>query len=93
VTVLHAAVAAGHSAMMDFLLQNGASWQLTDSQGRPPLHYAILHDCVECAKLLLKRSSDVAKAVDGRGRTAFDVAVAKGRVTDEGLFLLLSGSS
>jgi ankyrin repeat protein len=79
--------------MLEFLLQNGASWQLTDSQGRSPLHYAILHECAECAKLLLKRSSDVAKAVDGRGRTAFDLAVAKGRVTDEGLFLLLSGSS
>lgn len=79
--------------MLEFLLQNGASWQLTDSQSRTPLHFAILHDCAECAKLLLKRSSDVAKAVDCRGHTAFDVAVAKGRVTDEGLFLLLSGSS
>ncbi|WIA33951.1 hypothetical protein OEZ86_007046 [Tetradesmus obliquus] len=93
VTLLHAAVAAGDGPMLEFLLQNGASWQLTDAQGRSPLHYAILHDCAECAKLLLKRSSDVAKAVDGLGRTAFDLAVAKGRVTDEGLFLLLSGSS
>lgn len=90
VTVLHAAAAAGNSVLMEFLLQNGASWQPTDVQGRTPLHYAILHDCVDCAKLLLKRSSDAAKAMDARGRTAMDLMMAKGRISDEELFLLLS---
>ncbi|GBF92752.1 hypothetical protein Rsub_05121 [Raphidocelis subcapitata] len=95
VTVLHLASVSGDIPMMEFLLQNGASWQHTDAHGRTPLHYAVLHDSAEAAKLLMRRGGDGSelqqRARDTRGRTPMDLAMLKGRVTDEELFLLLSG--
>lgn len=93
VTALHGAAAAGSGPLLEFLLQNGASWQHTDAQGRSPLHYAILYDSVECAKQLLRKwGSDVAGVRDVRGQTAMDYVMAKGRVSDEELFVLLSNA-
>ena len=43
--------------------------------------------------MLIRRSGpggDLQRALDARGHTPFDYAMAKGRVTDEELFLLLS---
>ncbi len=91
--MLHAAAAAGCGPLLKFLLQIGASWQHKDAQGRTPLHYAVLHDSVECAKLLLKRSVEVARCRDVRGQTAMGLVMAKGRVSDEELFLLLSNAA
>lgn len=93
VTVLHAAAVAGSGTLLEFLLQNGASWQHTDAQGRSPLHYALLHDSVDCAKQLLKKGgSEIAGIKDVRGETAMDYVMAKGRVSDADLFVLLSGA-
>jgi len=77
--------------LLELLLQNGASWQQTDAGGRSALHYALLHDGVECAKQLLRRGGgQLAGMRDSRGQSAMDLCLAKGRVEDEELFLLLS---
>lgn len=55
----------------------------------------MLHDSAEAAKLLMRRggdSSEQLRARDSRGRTPMDLAMLKGRVTDEELFVLLSAS-
>jgi hypothetical protein len=60
---------------------------------RPPQHYAVLFDAGEVAKLLMRRSGsggELQRARDSCGLTPFDLAMAKGRVADEDLFLLLS---
>lgn len=92
VSVLHAAAAAGNRVLLEFLLQNGASWQQTDAGGRSALHYALLHDAVECAKQLMGRGREALAGMrDARGQSGLDLCLAKGRVQDEELFLMLSG--
>jgi ankyrin repeat protein len=71
------------------LPQNGAPLEPHDSNNRSPLHYAIVWDHSDCAKLLLKRGADV-MCKDTTGHTAWDLALIKGRVSDEELFVLLS---
>jgi ankyrin repeat protein len=94
VTVLHAAAAAGHGPLLEFLLLNGSSWSHTDIRGRSALHYAILFDGSECAKVLLRRgAAELCLMQDDEGRTAMDLVMAQGRVQDEELFLLLSLSA
>jgi ankyrin repeat protein len=78
--------------MLEFLLQNGAQWQHKDAHGRTPLHYALLHNAPATAKQLLRRGAVVAGVRVGRGNTALDLVMARGRVSDEELFVLLSGS-
>lgn len=92
VSVLHAAAASGNRLLLEFLLQNGASWQQTDAGGRSALHYALLHEAFDCAKQLLRRGcGQLAGLRDSKGQSAMDLCLAKGRVEDEELFLLLSG--
>ena len=53
----------------------------------------MLFDAGEVAKLLMRRSGsggELQRARDSCGLTPFDLAMAKGRVADEDLFLLLS---
>lgn len=90
VTVLHAAAAMGCGKLMEFLLQNGATLQHADAYGLNPLHYAIVYDAVECAKLLLKRAPELKNQQDVEGRTAMDIAMGRGRISDEELFVMLS---
>lgn len=93
VTALHLAAAMGDVPVLEFLLQNGAACQHTDAHGRTPLHYAVLHDAGECAKVLMRRNGaggELQRSRDSRGRTPMDLAMAKGRVTDEELFILLT---
>ncbi|KAI8476669.1 MAG: hypothetical protein J3K34DRAFT_455561 [Monoraphidium minutum] len=95
VTALHLAATLGDSLVTEFLLQNGAGLGHTDAHGRTALHYAVLWDCAEVAKLLMRRGggggdSELQRCRDSRGRTPMDIAMAKGRVTDEELFVLLS---
>jgi hypothetical protein len=92
VSVLHAAAASGDRVLLELLLQNGAAWQQVDAGGRSALHYALLHEGADCAKQLLRRGGgQLAGMRDGRGRSAMDLCLAKGKVADEELFLLLSG--
>lgn len=90
VTALHAAAAAGCVPLLEFMLQNNANCQHTDARRRTPLHYALLHQAPECAKLLLRRWPSLAGAADASGRAGMDLVLAQGRVSDEELFLLLA---
>jgi len=48
-----------------------------------------------CAKQLLKRGADATPWKDARGRawTALDLAMMKGRISDEELFIALNSSA
>ena len=52
VTAVHAAAAQGGGVMLlEFLLQNNAAFERPDPHGRTPLHYAIIHDNHDIAKV------------------------------------------
>lgn len=52
-----AALQAGGAALLEYLLQAGARVGAGDARARTPLHYAILFDNAEAAKLLLRRGA------------------------------------
>ena len=64
---------------------------LVDGYGRTPLHYCILYDAPLLAKQLLKRGAQ-GGVRDVGGASAWDLAVGKGRLPDEELFVLLSAA-
>ncbi|KAA6429276.1 MAG: hypothetical protein FRX49_00672 [Trebouxia sp. A1-2] len=88
-TALHFACQTGDVSLIEYLLQNGARVDKADPYGRTPLHYCILHEHPQAAKQLLKRGADKA-ARDVLGQNALAIAVRKGSVADEDLFLMLS---
>lgn len=88
-TALHFACQTGDVSLIEYLLQNGARVDKADPHGRTPLHYCILHEHPQAAKQLLKRGADKA-ARDVLGQNALAIAVRKGSVADEDLFLMLS---
>lgn len=88
-TALHFACQTGDVSLMEYLLQNGAKWDKSDPYGRSPLHYCILHERHQAAKQLLRRGADK-NAQDVLGQNAMAMAVRKGSVADEELFLMLS---
>jgi hypothetical protein len=88
-TLLHAAVAGGHVGMLELLLLNGVAVDTADSKGRSALHWAILHKQDSAALLLLRHGASAAQT-DGAGRTALDLAMRRGSIEDEELFLALS---
>ncbi|KAG2497400.1 hypothetical protein HYH03_004555 [Edaphochlamys debaryana] len=92
---LHLAAYEGSGALLELLLQNGAPVDGVDAAGggHTALHYALLADRYDAAKLLLRRGASLA-AADAEGRRAWDLVVGvKGRVGDEELFLLLNGGA
>ncbi len=54
-TLLHLSCQIGDLSLIELLLQHGARVNITDAQGRTPLHYCILSNRNLCAKLLLTR--------------------------------------
>ena len=88
-TLLHAAVAGGHVGMLELLLLNGVAVDTADSAGRIALHWAILHT-QDSAALLLLRHGASASRTDAAGSTALDLAMRRGSIEDEELFLALS---
>ncbi|XP_039555429.1 arf-GAP with coiled-coil, ANK repeat and PH domain-containing protein 1-like, partial [Passer montanus] len=58
----------------EFLLQNGASVNQSDSRGRGPLHHATMLGHTGLACLFLKRGADV-NAVDADGRDPLTIAM------------------
>ena len=62
-----------------------------DAFQRTPLHYCILNQWDEGAKVLLKRGAMAAKdSKDVYGITALEMAMGRGQLTDESLFTMLA---
>ncbi|KAL2132753.1 hypothetical protein VTI74DRAFT_3408 [Chaetomium olivicolor] len=74
------AVTKGHREILRLLLQYNAPVNVRDSQGRTPLHLAVLHDREALAKLLLQHGADV-NTRDSAGRTALHYAIDNGLAT------------
>lgn len=88
---------AGPAAVPAYVSSPAPTTRPTHLLTKPPLqHYAVLFDATDAAKLLMRRAAGAAgggelqRCRDARGRTPMDLAMAKGRVADEELFLLLS---
>ncbi|XP_054667799.1 arf-GAP with coiled-coil, ANK repeat and PH domain-containing protein 1-like, partial [Grus americana] len=73
-TPLLQAVAANSLLACEFLLQNGASVNQSDSRGRGPLHHATMLGHTGLACLFLKRGADV-NAVDADGKDPLTIAI------------------
>jgi len=91
-SLLHLAAKAGHQGMMELLLQYGAKPDVEDLYRRTPLHYCMLFNTTQTAKLLLRKGADAGRK-DAGNCTALDAAMMRGRVTDEELFVLLTDTS
>ncbi|KAG2454953.1 hypothetical protein HYH02_000780 [Chlamydomonas schloesseri] len=93
-TCLHLAAVDGALRLVELLIQSGAPADAVDGAGggHTPLHYALLSDQYDAAKLLLRRGASLGVR-DSGGRNAWDLVVGvKGRLADEELFLLLSSA-
>lgn len=86
---LHAACTGGYLAMTEALVQNGADVSSRDVSGSTALHACVANNRDACAKLLIRRGATVG-ATDAKGRTPLDVAMERGHIKDEELFLMLS---
>lgn len=49
-----------------------------DARGRTPLHIAVLHSSIECAKLILSFFPNAADVIDDFGETSQDLALNLG---------------
>jgi len=58
-TLLHAAAAGGHTAIVDLLLTNGLDVRLKTQEGYTALHHAVAGNHREVAELLLAKGADV----------------------------------
>ncbi|XP_022150044.1 ADP-ribosylation factor GTPase-activating protein AGD2-like isoform X3 [Momordica charantia] len=90
-SLLHLACQNGNQVMVELLLQFGADINVRDSHGRTPLHQCISQKNNTLAKLLLRRGARPS-IKDGGGLSALERAMEMGAITDEELFLLLTGS-
>ncbi len=57
---LHSACASGHAAIVEILVDAGASLDARDVEGMTPLHQAAWHDRLEVVRLLIARGAPVA---------------------------------
>uniref|UniRef100_A0A803JZ92 Arf-GAP with coiled-coil, ANK repeat and PH domain-containing protein n=1 Tax=Xenopus tropicalis TaxID=8364 RepID=A0A803JZ92_XENTR len=73
-TPLIRAVLSNSLVASEFLLQNGASVNQTDKDGRGPLHHATLQGYTGLACLFLKRGADI-NAVDNSGKDVLSIAI------------------
>lgn len=69
-TPLHLAAQLGHLPMIQFLIDNNADVDLTDTQGNTPLHYASAYGHVDVIKALLEAGCHV----NGRNAEGFTAA-------------------
>jgi ankyrin repeat protein len=81
VTPLHSALANPHnSAVGQLLIGAGASLNVQQSQGYTPLHYAAANGLDQVVKSLMAHGIDTT-IKDRQGKTAFDVAVERGKTS------------
>jgi len=71
---LHFAASAGHSGLIEFLIDRGASVNIQNPSGATPLHEAVRSGNSMAVTLLLKNGADI-DAVDANGNTALHLAV------------------
>lgn len=67
---------------MELLLQSSANIDATDVFRRTPLHYAILYDSAEVAKLLLRRGASPSRDREGRSPAQLAAGHSCGRDTE-----------
>eukprot|EP00898_Chlorokybus_atmophyticus_P009125 jgi/Chlat1/9213/Chrsp98S08481 len=85
---LHLACRTRNAAMVELLLQWGASIDAVDEMGRTPLHACILSHSAACARPLLMRGAD-ANSQDRDGKTPMQMAMEHGRIADPELLVML----
>ncbi|MCJ1354949.1 MAG: hypothetical protein MMC33_004939 [Icmadophila ericetorum] len=88
-TQLHAAAAAGHSALVQLLLDNGADSKATNFKGDTPLHIAAAGGHHVAVAVFLSKSCDI-EAKNRHGQTPLLCAAHVGRMTVD---LLLKGGA
>jgi len=75
-TPLHDAASRGHGAVVEVLIQAGASLEAKNRLANTPLHAAVLSDNTETPQILLKAGGDVA-ARNNAGETPLHLAVTR----------------
>jgi ankyrin repeat protein len=78
-TLLHVAAAAGHSAIVDILVDRGFDPNVRDGQGLTPLHLAAMGTSAETIARLVARGA-LTDVPDNRGWTPLDAACGMGQV-------------
>lgn len=77
-TPLHLAVIAGHLESMKCFISNSSSLiDKQNKQGLTPLHLAAFSGNIQTTQLLIENDADK-KLIDNKGRTASEIATAKG---------------
>lgn len=68
----------GHLEVVEILLAHGANANLANQSGSTPLHWAALNGHTRVAEALLALAAIDVTLRDGKGQTAFTVAIAAG---------------
>ncbi|XP_020678905.1 ADP-ribosylation factor GTPase-activating protein AGD2 isoform X1 [Dendrobium catenatum] len=89
-SLLHLACHIGDPVMVELLLQFGADINKKDFHGRTPLHCSIFRKNDSLAKYLIRRGANTL-IKDSGGLTCLERAMEFGAITDEELFILLTG--
>jgi hypothetical protein len=76
-SALQCAVANGHAAICQALIEAGAEVNRPNKEGNCPLHWAALMGKIDCVKLLVEAQADV-NFRNELGRTALDECHARG---------------
>ena len=79
-TPLHLAAVQGHSGIVKYLLDNGASTTAQDNTGATPLHEAVRYGQIDIVKILLNGGAKV-NARDSLGKTPLLLIVPKNAQT------------
>lgn len=87
-STLHCVAEAGHSEMMEFLLDQGLYIDFRDDKGRTPLHCALQKGHTDVVKVLLRRGA-TADARDYNGRTPLGQAINSGLQSRDARHFLL----
>ena len=75
---LHYAAAQGHTEAIDALVAGGVNPDRGDVVGDTPLHYVVRSGNIEALRVLLERGAPDVRALNERGASALDVALARG---------------